>query len=76
MACYLYFGQYDVPVKGSDKEWLEGSEEVYTYHLCSISPLQGEYEPGKPEGGFLYPAFRNRSEDTGFMNIFVADTPK
>ena len=76
MACYLYFGQYDVPVKGSDKEWLEGSEEVYTYLLCSISPLQGEYEPGKPEGGFLYPAFRNRSEDTGFMNIFVADTPK
>ena len=48
-ACFLFFGQYDVPVKGSDKEWLEGSEEVFTYLLCTVGPLEGEYEPGKPE---------------------------
>lgn len=69
-ACYLYFGQYDVPVKGSDKEWMEGSEEVYTYLLCTISPLIGEYEPGKPEFGFLYPAFRDRTTDNRYINIF------
>ena len=70
MACYLFFGQYDIPVKGSDREWMEGSEEVYTYLLCTISPLTGEYEPGKPEFGFLYPAFRQRTEDNGYINIF------
>ena len=69
-ACFLYFGQYDVPVKGRDQEWMEGSEEVYTYLLCTISRLEGEYEPGKPEFGFLYPAFRNRTEDAAYINVF------
>ena len=76
MACYLFFGQYDIPVKGRDREWMEGSEEVYTYLLCTISPLTGEYEPGKPEFGFLYPAFRQRTEDNGYINIFEEDAEK
>lgn len=69
-ACYLYFGQYDIPVKGRDKEWLEGSEEVYTYLLCTVSPLKEEYKPGKPEFGFLYPAFRDRSGNESYINIY------
>lgn len=71
-SCFLLFGQYDVPVKGSDKEWLEGSEEVYTYLLCCISPLVGEYEPGKPKCGFLYPAFRDRTTNDEYIYIFKA----
>lgn len=69
-AVFFIFGRYDVPVKGSDREWMEGSEEVYTYLLCSISPLSGEYEPGKPVFGFLYPAFRDRTTDREHINIF------
>lgn len=69
-AIFLYFGRYDVPVKGTDKAWQEGSEEVYTYLLCTISPLVGEYEPGNPEFGFLYPAFKDRTENRGYINIF------
>lgn len=69
-SCFLFFGQYDVPVKGSDKEWMEGSEEVYTYLLCCISPLEGKYEPGKPEFGFLYPAFRDRTSNDEYINIY------
>lgn len=71
-SCFLLFGQYDVPVKGSDREWMEGSEEVYTYLLCCISPLVGEYEPGKPKCGFLYPAFRSRTTNDEYINIFKA----
>ena len=71
-SCFLLFGQYDVPVNGSDKEWMEGSEEVYTYLLCCISPLVGEYEPGKPKCGFLYPAFRSRTTNDEYINIFKA----
>lgn len=71
-SCFLLFGQYDVPVKGSDKEWMEDSEEVYTYLLCCISPLVGEYEPGKPKCGFLYPAFRSRTTNDEYINIFKA----
>ena len=57
-------------------EWMEGSEEVYTYLLCSISPLEGEYEPGKPEFGFLYPAFRDRTTNEEYINIFEAQPGK
>lgn len=56
-ACFLFHGRYDVPVKGTDKAWQEGSEEVYEYLICAVSPLEGEYEPGVPESGFLYPLF-------------------
>lgn len=41
--CFLFHGMYDVPVKGTDKEWQEGSEEVYNYLLCAVGPLEGEY---------------------------------
>ena len=68
--CFMLYGQYDVPVKGKDKEWMEGSEEVYQYLLCMMGPLAGEYEPGKPEYGFLYPAFRDRTTDEEYINIF------
>lgn len=76
-ACFLFHGRYDVPVKASDKEWLEGSEEIYEYLICVLSPLVGEYEPGKPEFGFLYPAFRDRSRDREYVNLFESrpDSP-
>lgn len=69
-ACFFFHGRYDVPVKGTDGEWLEGSEEVYEYMICMLSPLSGEYEPGSPEFGFLYPAFKNRWGDRKYVNLF------
>lgn len=69
-ACFVYYGQYDIPVKGQDKEWMEGSEEVYTYLICTLSPLEGEYEPGNPAAGFLYPAFRERTGNDEYVNVF------
>ena len=68
-AVFLFHGAYDVPVKGTDKEWQEGAEEVYHYLLCALCPLEDEYEPGAPEAGFLYPAFRNRETACEYMNI-------
>ena len=35
--CFLFHGMYDVPVKGTDKEWQEGSEEVYNYLLVCVT---------------------------------------
>ncbi|MCD8223975.1 MAG: DUF4317 domain-containing protein [Clostridiales bacterium] len=69
-AFYLFHGSYDVPVKGTDREWMEGSEEVYTYLIGVICPVSGDYEAGKPEYGFLYPVFRGRSSDPEHINIF------
>ena len=69
-AVLMFYGCYDVPVKGTDKAWLEGSEEVYDFIICAISPLLGEYEPGLPEFGFLFPAFTNRSSDSRHICIY------
>ena len=72
-SVFMFYGSYDVPVKGTDNEWMEGSEEVYNFIICAVSPLEGEYEPGKPEFGFLFPAFADRSSDDDFIDIFNAD---
>ncbi len=72
-SIFVFSGSYDVPVKGTDNEWMEGSEEVYDFLVCAVSPLEGEYEPGKPEFGFLFPAFNDRSSDDNYIDIFNAD---
>ena len=72
-SIFLFYGSYDVPTKGTDGEWLEGSEEVYDFIVCAVSPLEGEYEPEKPEFGFLFPTFVDRSSDSSVIDIFNAD---
>lgn len=67
---FVFHDRYDVPVKAKDKERLGDSEEVYEYLICAICPLIGEYEPGDPEFGFIYPMFQDRSCDIGHMGIF------
>lgn len=72
-AIFVFHDRYDVPVKAADKERMGESEEVYEYLICAISPLVGEYEPGTPECGFLFPAFSERSCDDGHVAIFNRD---
>lgn len=66
----VFHDRYDVPVKAADKERLGESEETYEYLICTLCPLSGEYEPAKPEWGFLFPAFTDRSSDGNYIHIF------
>lgn len=72
-AIFVFHGRYDVPLKAADKESLWESEEVYEYLICAICPLTGEYEPGRPECGFLFPAFSDRSGDIHCVDVFQAN---
>lgn len=72
-AVYFFHGCYDVPLKASDKESLWESEEVFEFLICTFCPVTGDYEPGKPEYGFLFPAFRDRSSDIHRIDIFRKD---
>lgn len=72
-AIYFFHGSYDVPLKASDKESLWESEEVYQFLICAVCPVSGDYEPGEPECGFLFPAFKDRSSDVDRINVFAAD---
>lgn len=69
-AILVFHDRYDVPLKASDKERLGESEEVYEYLICAICPLVGDYEPGEPECGFIYPLFKNRSSDINHIGIY------
>ncbi len=75
-AIYIFYGNYDVPMKATDKENLWESEEVYQFMICAICPVTGDYEAGKPECGFLFPAFTDRSSDVHGIHIFQADTER
>ena len=72
-SVFVFYGNYDVPLKGSDRESQWESEEVYRFLVCAVCPLEGEYEPGMPECGFLFPAFANRSTDVDGINVFSED---
>lgn len=75
-AVYVFHGRYDVPLKAADKDRLWESEEVYEYLICAICPLEGEYEPGMPDCGFLFPAFSNRSSDMHSVDVFQSGQKK
>lgn len=72
-AILVFHDRYDVPVKAADHERLWESEEVFEYIICAFCPLAGDYEPGKPECGFLFPAYSGRSADLKRIDIFQAD---
>ena len=72
----VFHGRYDIPAKASDHESLWESEEVYPYLICAICPIDGAYEPGNPECGFLFPAFTDRSGDLNHVAVFQADAEK
>lgn len=44
--------------------------------ICAICPMTGEYEPGKPECGFLFPAFTDRSGDLNHILIYQSDAER
>jgi len=70
---FVFHDRYDVPLKGTDKERQGESEEVYEYLILSIAPVDGDYEIGEPEYGFLYPAFKDRSCDLDHVLVFRRD---
>lgn len=73
VAVVVFHGVYDIPLKGKDKENQWESEEVYEFIICTVSPMQAEYEPAEPVFGFLYPAFSDRSADKEKIDIFHAN---
>lgn len=73
-AICVYYGAYDVPLKASDKESLWESEEVFRFMIGMICPLHDDYELEKPEWGFVFPAFTDRSTDIHGIALFDADT--
>lgn len=72
-AILVFHDVYDVPVKTSDHKRAGESEELFEYVICSVCPQIGEYEPGRPEWGFLFPMFSSRSADYEHIAIFHAE---
>ncbi|MFT3982865.1 MAG: DUF4317 family protein [Lachnospiraceae bacterium] len=72
-AVYIFYGNYDVPLKGSDGESQWESEEVYSFLIGAVCPVSGDYEAGTPECGFLFPAFKDRSSDCHRMDVYQAE---
>lgn len=72
-AIYIFYGNYDIPLKAQDKENLWESEEVYRFLIGAVCPVTGDYEAGEPECGFLFPAFTGRSTDIHGIEVFQAD---
>ena len=75
-AILVFHDRYDIPAKTSDRERLWESEEVFEYMICAVCPMAGEYEPTKPECGFLFPVFTDRSGDLNHIAVFQAEADR
>ncbi len=73
IGIYFFFGDYDIPLKGTDKIAQWESEEVYQFLICAVCPVDKNYEPESPECGFLYPAFKDRSGIAKYINVFQGE---
>ena len=72
-AVYVFHDRYDIPMKGTDHERQGESEKMYEYLICVICPVSGDYEPGEPECGFLFPAFQDRTEDPDYIDVYQSN---
>jgi hypothetical protein len=72
-AIYVCTGSYDVPSRTRNGEIFGDSELVYDFLICTISPMLREYEPDRPDFGFLYPAFSDGCGDLYAIDIFRRD---
>ncbi len=69
---FFFHGSYDVPRRASDKAEQWESEEVYRFLICAVCPISGDYEPGRPECGFLFPAFTDRCPNPDWIDVYAA----
>ena len=67
---YIYHGIYDIPKKGSDHSEQWESEEIYSFLICVVAPVDKDYNAGTPKCGFIFPAFEERSAEPGKIDIF------
>lgn len=70
---FIFHDRYDIPRKAADHQRLGESEETFEYLICAICPVTGDYEPGEPEWGFLFPAYYEKSGAINFIDVFDAD---
>lgn len=70
---FLFHDRYDIPAKAADHERLGESENIFEYLICAICPVSGDYEPGQPECGFLFPAYSGGGALLNCIDIYQAD---
>lgn len=70
---FLYYDRYDIPSKAADHKRLGESEQVFEYLICGVCRVSGDYEPEKPECGFLFPAYSQGGALVNCIDIFQSD---
>lgn len=70
---FLFHDRYDIPAKAADHVRLGESEQMFEYLICALCPVTGDYEPGEPEWGFLFPAYAEGGALVNCIDIYQAD---
>ena len=70
---FLFHDRYDIPAKAADHVRLGESEQMFEYLICAVCPVTGDYEPGEPECGFLFPAYAEGGALVNCIDIYQAD---
>lgn len=71
---FLFHDRYDIPSKAADHERLGESENVFEYLICAVCPVGEDYEPGRPECGFLFPSYEGGAALSGCIDVYRSGT--
>lgn len=72
-ALYFFLGNYDIPLKGSDKAEQWESEEVFRFLIGVVCPVNKDYDPDEPVCGFMYPAYKDKGAYENLINVYNGD---
>ena len=73
MRCLkIYTKRYENVLRSIRHQW--ESEEVYSFLICALCPINGDYIPDEPVEGFLFPAFSERSGNENRIDMYKRDT--
>lgn len=67
---FIYHDRYDIPSKAADHKRLGESVQFFEYLICAVCRVSGDYEPEKPECGFLFPAYSQGGALVNCIDIF------
>ena len=70
---FIFHDRYDIPAKAADHVRLGESEQMFEYLIGAVCPVSGDYVAGRPECGFLFPAYADGGALMNCIDIYQAD---
>lgn len=71
---YVFHDRYVFRQRGKIMSVRVNLKKCLEYLICAICPVSGDYEPGEPECGFLFPAYMDGGAVMNYVDVYQKNT--